>query len=85
MERHDRDSESDAGTDRQRLTGGDASSDPSGSTQLERGSSRLIRVRLRLDRTMHRPMLTLECRSRPNELQVPPRNLNYTQMLVLGT
>jgi hypothetical protein len=39
-------------------------------------ASRLIR--LRLDRTMHRPMLTLECslRSRPNELQVPPRNFN---------
>jgi hypothetical protein len=33
-------------------------------------------ARLRLDRTIHRPILTLECRSRPNELQEPPRNLD---------
>jgi len=33
-------------------------------------------ARLRLDRTIHRPILTLECRSRPNELQEPPMNLN---------
>ncbi len=67
MERHD------AGTDRQRQTGGRRIVRPKREHTVQ-PASRL--TRLRLAQPMHRPMLTLECRSRPSELQEPPRNLS---------